>query len=594
MLLAYSTAGADAPTMPVSEIRPGQQGYGLTVFSGFKVERFSVTVVDVLRGFLPKQDIILIRMDHPRLRKTNVVGGMSGSPIYINDRLVGALAYGWRFAKEPIAGVTPIASMRRLLRRKLRGPVPDTLRKQAARNSSRSIFRQSPILSARRLAWSRQVRHDREYFAPVGGSKQMASASRLVPLSVPLSVAGLSPAGVEALERAFSHYGFSAVQGGGTGSQEGPSRFSAGSAIGIQLVSGDISVSGTGTVTEVRGKHVLAFGHPALNAGELYLPVVGARINHTLANTARSFKLSSPTRVLGTLVQDRQAAIVADTSRRTHTTALRVMVRANGERYVFRTTIARHPLLTPSLTQMVVTSALSQALSDTDHATYRMRTRIKATGLPVLEMHDEQYSAGGVGRGALYLTRGLAAVRRLIDNPYRHVSVTRIAIDIDVKFGQRALSIVDVRLPANRVETGSAVALTVVYRPFNGQEFQKTYAVKIPAGLAGTVLGLDISGGSYVRPPYAKSTNFDQYLRNFQRYYPARSLVVGIRVPEQGVRFAGHLITDLPGSIDDSFNMGTTQRREGAYKAVRHKVFDTQQVIVGRKQVRLRVNREDG
>ncbi len=110
------------PTIPIEQIKPGMTGYGLTVFYGFKVERFKVRVVSVLKNFLPKQDLFLVYVDHPRVRKTGVLGGMSGSPIYIQGKLAGALAYGWRFSKEPVAGITPIANMFKLLKRKPRGP----------------------------------------------------------------------------------------------------------------------------------------------------------------------------------------------------------------------------------------------------------------------------------------------------------------------------------------------------------------------------------------------------------------------------------------------------------------------------------------
>ncbi len=587
--LANDRAAAETPveTMPVDQIRPGQTGYGLTVFSGFKIERFKVRVIAVMKNFLPKQDIILMKIDHPRLRQTNVVGGMSGSPIFIDGKLVGALAYGWRFAKEPIAGITPIGNMLGMLKRRLRGP----------EKLASAAWRRRPL---DRLALRSLSRRDR--FWKVGLPRRpRADASRrggaaraaLTRVSVPLNVAGLAPETFVDVRQAFGRYGFEPVQGGGTGRAEGPTSFKPGGAIGMQLVSGDVSMAGTGTVTWVRGKDVLAFGHSAFNAGEIYLPAVSARINHTLANVARSFKLSTPARVLGALVQDRQPAIQVDTSRRLSTVPMTVVARGQGQTHTYKVQLARHRLLTSSLASMVLSSALSEALSDVDHATWNMETRITSKGLPQLKIRDTGYSPAGVRRAAVFSSRGLSALGVLLRNNYERVEIERVDVKLDEAFGGHAVQIVGLRVGSNFVAAGARVNLRVVFRPYAGPEFEKTYPIEIPSSLAGSVLTLEAASGRAVRPVVAPPRNVRQLVRNLKASYPGRSVVISLYKPSKGVKIGGRVIRDLPPSVLDSLNTASRVHQMSAFKAFTRRVHGTRRVVTGKRQLRIRVKASD-
>ena len=212
---------------PLENVRPGQKGYGISVFYGFKIERFEVEVIDVMHNFLPKQSIILMKADHPVLRKTGVVGGMSGSPIYIDGKMVGALAYGWRFAKEPIIGVTPIQNMLDLLKLKPRGKSKAAYVDRRYGNPEGV----SPLrLNPQNDAWWKLPK---PRLGLIAGRGTNSNHANLIPATVPLSAAGFSREGLAVLKEIFTPYGFEPMIGGGTGRVEGPTRFQTGGAIAV-------------------------------------------------------------------------------------------------------------------------------------------------------------------------------------------------------------------------------------------------------------------------------------------------------------------------------------------------------------------------
>jgi hypothetical protein len=585
--LVASRAALAAPleTIPVEKIRPGMTGYGLTVFSGFKVERFKVQVIDVIKNFLPEQDLILIRADHPVLRHTGVVGGMSGSPIYIDNKLSGALAYGWRFTKDAICGVTPIKNMLELLKLKPRG----------MGKWNDPVARRGPADRATLAALARRDRWWRLTFAALGGRSATPApppSTALAPAMVPLSVAGFSPEVVGELRQALRGYGFEPVQGGGTGAADSPTRFELGGSLGVQLVRGDMSMAATGTVTHIDRDRVLGFGHRMFNAGEIHIQAIAARINHTLANISRSFKISSPGRVLGALVQDRQAGVMISTSERVGTVPMTVTVRSGGQKRVFKVDIARHRLLTGTLASTVLMSSLSQIISDVDQATFKLVTRFGVRGHKPVRIEDHLYSPGGIGLTAAIFSRGLRGLREVMSSDFEPAFVERLDLELDVTFGNDVVEIVAVGLSSQVVDPGSRVNVMVTFRPYAGSDYTKTYPIEIPATMAGTVLQLEVASGPYAPPDRAPPENMRQLLESLQEGYPARSVVLTLGLPLEGMKLRGHVLRDLPGSVADSLAMATLQRGEQTFQSSVKRVHGTQKIIVGRKLIRIRVRSE--
>ncbi|MCP4680126.1 MAG: hypothetical protein GY854_32460, partial [Deltaproteobacteria bacterium] len=243
-LLILPRPAAALRTISTDEIKPGMKGYGLTVFKGTEPERFGVEVVAVVPNFMLRQNIILIRCDHPVTDKAGVIGGMSGSPIFIEDRLAGALAYGWRFNKDPLAGVTSIDDMLEVLKRKQRNTGLDRLRRTSSAFQPRASKKPRVVASS-----------SRDYFKLFDNPGE----SSIIPARTPLTLGGFLGPARTILEKALEKFGIDPVVGGGTsGKGDGPKKFVNGGAIGVQLIRGDMSATGIGTVTLVKGKNVLA------------------------------------------------------------------------------------------------------------------------------------------------------------------------------------------------------------------------------------------------------------------------------------------------------------------------------------------------
>jgi hypothetical protein len=587
LLLANPAAADPLPQIfPLEQVRPGQKGYGLTVFSGFKLERFEVEVIDVLRQMLPQQDIVLVRVDHPVLRKTGVIGGMSGSPIFIDGKLLGALAYGWQFAKEPICGVTPAQPMFDLLKLKLRGP------EHAGYASSWLPANEHKRLLATPLPKeSRDLA--RSFWTMPFPVRRASAALMLQPASIPLSVSGLSPEGMAIIRRAFAPLGLEPVQGGGSGVAEGPKTFVTGGALAVQLVTGDISMVGTGTVTWAGSRQALAFGHRMFNAGELYLPVATARIHHSLASVARSFKLASPARVIGSLTQDRQAGIVADVTKRSEMIPLLVTMRTGDQSKVFRTKLARHRLLTGSLVASVVASALSHSMSDVAHASYRLTTRIAVRGYPELKFVEDRYAAEGVRGMSIAFSKGVAAVSRILGNPFEPAQIEGVSVEIAVKYIAQVEHLVALAVSSNYVEAGSRINLTATFMPYGGKAYHRSFPLEIPASLAGTIVVVEVAGGASAATPVAPPTNLAQYLKFLDAGYPAKSLVINLYTPSDGLRLQGQTIEGLPPSVYDSLNLGATIESRFQSASAWRSTFPLQSVVYGAKRVHLRIKSEE-
>lgn len=587
LLLALGTTSAYAapPIMPVSQIRSGQKGYGLSVFKGYKIERFSVEVIDVLKNFLPKQDIILMRGDHAVLRRAGVLGGMSGSPIYLDGKLVGALAYGWRWSKEPIFGVTPIANMLPLFQRKTRGP-DKILRVARAKD---------PVARSRlrRLLASLEQRTDP--FAKLRWKLPKRAKTRgdvLQRVSVPLSVAGMPTSSLPELRQAFARYGFEPVQGGGTGKAgSGPKRYEQGSAIGVSLVRGDIAMTGTGTVTYVQGKKVIAFGHSMFNAGEIYLPMTTAKINHTLASVSRSFKLSSPSRRLGVLVQDRQPGIMADTQKTIAMVPMKVTLKSKRNTSVYKAELAKHRFLTPSLVRSVLSKSIKEAMSDVEATTFTMTSSFAFKGHPTLTIKEDNYTSGGL-RAGLFFSRGLRAIRTMTTNPLAEVDLQRIDVKIEVTFGKRPLTLLSLRAPSSVVRPGETIRLEATLREYGGKKVQRSFPLTIPTSMDSGILMVELAGGRYVRPDRATPENVDQLIAYLKKSYPGRSAVLSLYLPTRGLSMGGRVLKDLPPSVLDSLRAGTVTKDQKLLKTTLRRVFSTQRLIAGRERIRLRVQSE--
>lgn len=617
LALAFAVVGAGRPAaatparlpadvMPLEQVRPGMTGYGLTVFEGSRPEKFNVRVVSVVPNFLPGMDVILIYCDDPRVKYAGVTAGMSGSPIYLEGKLVGALAYGWQFNKDPIAGVTPIEHMIAATRLPLRGPEHSPLSSAptagpqgirggpAVFERGEELDRVAETFGAADDAWWRRFPLPT---VPRGLGSTGVARTALQRVAVPLAVSGFEPRVADDLARAFAPYGLE-VLAGGAGGQMKPTgkrspRFAPGDAIGVQLVRGDMSAAATGTVSWIDGDRVAAFGHPMLGTGETYLPVTTAHVHTFINSLARSFKLSSPVDEAGSLVQDRQACIVADTTKRAEMIPVTVTVRGGrGGEQKFHAEIARHRFLTPLLLGMTVGNALSALAPDVTDVVAEVRSTVHLAGHKPLELVDNLYSPEGLGPRTAGTIGALRTLSGLLFNPFDRVKIDRIDIGADLDYRANFAQVTGLRLTSDELEAGSRVNLQVTLQPFGKPEYVETIPLEIPRRLAGQALRIEVAAGQHVKPNLAPPINLKGFIDNLRRSYSSRTLVVTLQTPEEGALVRGKVVPDLPSSELDTLRPDSSTVRSTSFKPGTRIIHNAGRVVAGQTFIQVRVRDE--
>lgn len=568
-------------TMAVEDVRPGMRGYGLTVFRGTRPERFDVEVLDTIHNFRPRMDLILIRPTHPTLEHAGTVGGMSGSPIYIDGKLIGAYAYGWEFGRDPVAGVTPIASMIAEMRRPRRTPagmIPGT----------GAPFEIAPS-PAPRARWETLSRNALAARAPVP-----TSYGPLVPAMTPMAVTGMGARAMEHLAEALSPFGVVPLQGaGGGGTQrppaDAPVRYENGGAVGVRMAQGDVTSNITGTVTLVTPSGVLAFGHPMMGLGETAFPAAVARVMWILASERRSFKMSEPVRTLGALVTDRGPVVVVDERATAPTVPMRVSIRGvDGAPHPdWNVTLAGQRPMTTRLAASVLESALEDTANDMAEAAWTVRSRVFLRGREPLEFTD--HGSGVEGVRTPPVPGGFEVLTRVVDNAFGTVPVERIEVDLTMRWQRDFAYVRAVTAGVTEVDPGGAVDLRVQLGRYGAGPEVRTVRLDVPRELAGRELDVEVAGGNDVVPDLPEPESLDDLLRNVSTRFPDDALVVSVRMPGQGVTLHGRVIPNLPGSAFDALRPSVGTESGEPFQNYRRTVVPVGRVVLGRDRVRLRV-----
>lgn len=595
-------------TMPVSEIQPGMRGYGLTVFRGTQPERFEVEVIDVLHQFRPDQDLVLIRTTHPILTDATTVGGMSGSPIFLNDRLIGAYAYGWPFGRHPVAGVTPIENMMRELRRTPRAssfpgatPLARTTTASTAtpeRSATRLAGRTLPqgvapyLGTTARHALSAMEERPRERIA-------LPDGTQLMPASTPLLVGGLDPEVLAQWQSHLAPYGLDVLQAGGAGQAPpttGPApQFVDGGALAVTLARGDVASTVVGTVTHVEGNRLVAFGHPMVEAGETGFPTAVARVLHVLASFQRSFKIAEPVAPLGTMIQDRQAAIVVDTS--IAPAMIPVHLRVSGlpteQRTEWNFEVANHRAITPMIVGGSIQSAVKAIAADNDYVMFEARSRVEIEGIAQpIELVDRGFaSTGAASPSALSHIRAFDLMEIAYANPFRDARVRSVDVEIAVRFAHDTAEIVDASVDATEVNPGEPVEVRVVLRRWSGDETVRRLSVMVPESAAGQAIQILVQPGPEAEIERPEPRSLDDILEAVRNRYGATELVLSTRLPGRGVRTPGHVARAVPLSVLDAMQSTTDSDRVRAFQTHVRRAFTTDLVLSGAARIELNVRR---
>ncbi|MEM6292999.1 MAG: SpoIVB peptidase S55 domain-containing protein [Myxococcota bacterium] len=587
-LLAVGPAeAAKTPeVMPVSDVKPGMRGHAVTVFSGEQTDKFEVEIVDVIHNYLPKQDAVLFKSNDPRLEHSSIVGGMSGSPIYVEGKLVGALSYGWPFNKDALGALTPMKNMFEVGELPYR---PDVLKRPAVRGKKRRGTRawadamlglETSPLPARRRA------------------DDLDAAESLVPLMVPMSVSGMGTAASRMLGDAL---GMTPVRGGGRGQASGGNNakkgWGGGDAVSVVLIDGDSSVAGNGTVTWVnkKGDRLLAFGHSMFDDGPTNVPMGHARV-HTIINSyQRSVKVSSPLSIDGLMYQDRQAAIALRTDKRAPMIPVVTAMKGPDPDLKPRTytnKVAFGVDLTPNLIASILAEALDEAGRDSAEVVFKIGTRIEYTssqGRKTLEFDEEVFFPGGLVGRIAGRTRSVLAILALLDNDFEVAEINDVRHDITMEYGAPLDTIENVRRLQETVRAGDLLELEVTLRDHDGEARTEVFPIRIPDDAAGEEVMVEISAGDLSIPYRPISDNIDDLITTVISGYPARSVVLSIYREGEGLSTRQGLIPELPDSVlETMIERGSTQPSI-RLKQLSRRVIPTKNIIVGTHRLKLNV-----
>jgi hypothetical protein len=483
------TLPAMTSLMPLEEVRPGMVGVGKTVFQGSELQEFKVEIIGVLRNVQgPRRDLILARLEGGPLAETGVAQGMSGSPVYIDGRLIGAVSYSiGAFSKEPIAGITPIAEMKDAT------AVPRRT-VQAAARLQLPITEEglSAALSAvhNRIAPFAQRAADVQVIGmPAAAGSQLGAFMR--PIATPLMLGGFEPEVADLITGPFRSAGFNPIITGGVAGNMPPvnSPLREGDAIGVSLISGDLEMGATGTITHIDGDRVYAFGHPFFNLGPAEFPLTRAHVHTMLPSLMTSFKISSMGETVGTLQQDRATAIAGTLGKGPAMVPMTVTLQSergtgSASPRVLKYQVVNDQLFTPLLAYVALFNTLTSYERQFGAATVSVKSRAQLKGHGELALEDI-FAGESPLLGASAAVAGPLAM--VLTNDIEKVALEKLDVTITTTEAPRTASIERVWLDDIRPRPGRTVSLRVLTRSYRGEEKITTVPIDIPANAASEV-----------------------------------------------------------------------------------------------------------
>ncbi|HVO80805.1 MAG TPA: hypothetical protein VMT28_08735 [Terriglobales bacterium] len=470
---------ADTPhpveTIPLSQIHAGMRGVAYTVFQGTQPEPMEVEVLGILNNVNgPKGDIILVRLHGSKAEYTGVVAGMSGSPVYLDGKLAGALAFRiGEFSKEPIAGVTPIAEMLEINAMD-RSPAPAPVQAKAAVTTPSKTS--GPDAS---------------------GLALQDFANYLQPIEAPLVFSGFSEEAVRRFAPQFAAAGIVPVMGVGSVSDaRQPEPLEPGSAVSAVLVRGDMDIAATCTVTYMDAQHLLACGHPLLQFGAVDIPMTKADVVATLASPLNAFKIVNSTEPVGAFVQDRHTGILGEFGKQPDMIPVTLNLHSGATTKQFHYEVLNNARLSPVAMMATVFNALHGINEYGEETTYRMNGRIRVAGYPDLAL-DNMFAPADGGQPAAVLAALSIGDRfgRIYDNPYNIPDVRGVQLDFDIVHDRRWARLETARTDVTEARPGDEITIETVLRPYRGEGMVKQIPIHIPTSTSKGPLRILVSDG---------------------------------------------------------------------------------------------------
>lgn len=512
-------------TLPLSQVRPGMQGYAYTIFAGDQIEKFDLEVLGVLDNFLgPKQSIILIQLKGPKVEHTGVVAGMSGSPVYLEGKLAGALSLRLGvFTKEPIAGVTPI----------------------------QDVLNPPPAAAAE--VPTPQLGVPSEAAASTG----LPFGSALEPIETPLVFSGFQPATLQQFANQIQGYGLVATQGGTTAPSPQDGRLVAGDMAGMVLVQGDASINSACTVTAVEKDRVYLCGHPFLNLGNVQLPMARSHVVTTLSSELASTKIVNVAGSIGTITSDHLTAVTGKLGAPPVMIPLDLSLRASQSEKKLHFEIVDHPKLTPLLVALTTFNGLTQNPVYGENTTLHLTGEIRLKGHTPVHLENTFAPGDGLTPDGFPIALTMQNVfARLFSNTFEQAQVAGISLQVDSIPGHKSFSIESAWLEKGEAAPGETLRVRVLLRPYRGTPQIEETAVRVPEQVSrGTNLRVLVCDGEMLNrasrgfafaPVGSGPAGLDQLISLLNRERRNDRLYVGLFVPAPTMLWDDKELPNIP------------------------------------------------
>lgn len=591
-LLSLSTVMAAAQSVeffPLSSVEPGMKGVGKTVFRGTQVESFNVEILGVLEKIGPGQNLVLAKLSGDKLEHYGVFAGMSGSPVYIDGKLLGAVSYAFSFATEPIAGITPIGEMVDVFK----DHTPTSFRLAQQKMDLSSLYRADSAGLFRLGSSAASV-------DPGSVFPALAHFGNLRPIDTPLGLSGAAPAAVSPFARLFSSIGLSPVLGAGTATSDEASDapLEAGSTVAVQLVRGDMDVSASGTVTYVDGNQIYAFGHPFLSVGNTDMPMSKAAVLGVIPNLMNSQKISATTVPVGSIRQDRATGILGVKGAKPKLIPVNVNLKTGpGETRTFHYEIVTDSLLSPILVAMTVENSITSSERAIGGQTLQVKCHVSLKGYP--QVNFENSISDLTGSSGIAGIAAAAPVNFILTSGFDNIQMEQVDVDVSAYESTREATLEKVWQDETEARPGEEVGITVFMRKSNGEVTSAKYPVKIPDGLPPGPLKILIGDGLTLSRADAETEDaefvpkdLDQLVRAINNLKKNDRLYIRLFRDQKGAVVGGEGLPGLPPSI---LALYSSKKTTGDVQPIRQVVFvehelpATDAVVTGRKIIEINI-----
>jgi len=524
--------------MPESEIHAGMRGIAYTVFEGVKPEPVEVEILGILRDMAgPKSDVILARLHGPKVEYTGVVAGMSGSPVYIDGKLVGAIAYRiGEFSKEPIAGITPAALMLE---------INDLDKPAAARRDAGTGGTQT--VASRTSAPGETHSAD-----AISGYTNL-----LKPIDTPLVFSGFGEETLRLFGASFAAAGVVPVMGVGSVSDaKQPEPLEPGSAVSAILVRGDMNIAGTCTVTYLDATHLLACGHPLLQSGMVDMPMTKATVLATLPSSSNSFKIVNTTEPVGAFVQDRRTGIMGRFDREPQMIPVTLILNGPAHAKQFHFEVLNNPKITPTAIMATVFNALQGTNEYGEDTTYKLKGNIAVQGYPKLAVQNMYAPADGSTPTAYGIAISIGErFNRIYENPFETPKIDGVELSFDMVPERRSARLEGARTDLTEARPGDTVTIEAVLRPYRGESLVRQIPLTIPASTPKGTLRILVSDAATLdrlkRVPPAQSRNLPlgSTIALLNREHANTQVYVSLLEPNPQAMVSNNVMPTLPLSV---------------------------------------------